>query len=262
MCLPLLEGTLPSARFLVVRDPSGDLRAAQAQAELKRVDQRKHRPRVRGALLLGHSLPCAGIAAWCRARERAKWEQSRSQERGRGPKPVTRRVLVSLQGKQGGRGVARCGRLSVCLLVRSITADWRNTRRSAQQRVEGRLHLLLRCDQVKSRPPVVRGSIFFPFRAAVAARCSLDCNATARTAHDGLSWSIGDEISTRMRRSCWSVGLSLAAVAGELLDIGDQPPLPDASGGWPSGRGQCRGPRLFRACGQIPQADLGIGESG
>jgi hypothetical protein len=33
-----------SARALVVRDPSGDLRAAQAQAELKRVDQHKHIP--------------------------------------------------------------------------------------------------------------------------------------------------------------------------------------------------------------------------
>lgn len=102
MCLPLLEGRLPSARFLVVRDPSGDLRAAQAQAELKRVDQRKQRPCVRCALLLGRSLPWTRIAAWCRARERAKCEQSRSQERGRGPKPVTRRVLVSLQGNRGG----------------------------------------------------------------------------------------------------------------------------------------------------------------
>lgn len=110
-----------SARALVVRDPSGDLRAAQAQAELKRVDQHKHIP------LRWPPWVCSLGWGWV-PRECAKWDQKqvprKKEKTERGPKPVTRRVSLPLfltvfflQETGGDVGVARCCRPGLCWSV-------------------------------------------------------------------------------------------------------------------------------------------------
>ena len=58
--------------------------------------------------------------------------------------------------------------------------------RSAQQRVEGRLRLLLRCDQVKCRSPV-RRSVFFPSQGR---GCSSLLTRLQRYCKDGSRWTV------------------------------------------------------------------------
>jgi hypothetical protein len=98
------------------------------------------------------------------------------------------------------------------------------------------------CDATnKCRRPVLR-----EYRFDIWPGCSsplTDCNATARTARNGLSWTVWDEISTRMRsllfagwalprRPCWrTTGSRGPTTVAKRL-----------SGGWPAGRGQCRRP--------------------
>jgi hypothetical protein len=104
-----------------------------------------------------------------------------------------------------------------------------------------------------------RRYLMMPFQIQVPVpRREVDCSSAAGAGSVSGS-SVWNEISTRMGASCWSVGLSLLALAGELLDWGNQPRSPDAfqrmaRWAWPM---QSPFPT-----GQNPQADLGIGESG